>query len=569
MLGASAAATQRLQGAPTRSMTGKVYLLVDTEEWAVPAEVTLSVKNSYKLPGLKLSASSVTLTGRVENSRGIELTLQTKNKKETLEMLNVAAVTVSSGYRIEGFDRNSGSFTLKATETVRPGKIDVLVSFYGTDNPVMLPLTVKTKALSLKLSSKTVTLNTAANDSAAVTVTADPVDYDLSDLAVLDCPGDLTAEVSGNRIMIRTGENAEAGKTHKLTITAGGSETTLTVKTIGKTPAVTLKAKGNLDLSFPAQEAVVTPAFKNYSGSFELVEVSAEDAKKNPVTGFHAVQEENTIAVTCDAQTATGSYTLTLGLKLDDGKTYPASVKVTVKRTAVKLKLSASKLTLNKAVNDVASVAVSCTTKGYAFSGPEQELLELKNKAGQDAAEELTVTCEKGRLTVSVNEKTKFGETYKVLVRANEAAPAVTLTVTIPAENKSTVTVSLKASGSIDVIRDGSAVTVTPSYRNCTAQARREEWLEVLDAEQNVIADSREENPVLKIQKDAQGRYVISKVPGADLDHTGKYTARLIAIFAGDETVSSAVKLTVKMGSAKMTPEGSGTLFAKDKNTRR
>ena len=93
--------------------SAKVYLLVETEEWNIPAEVILSVKNTYKAPGLKLNTSSVKIAETAAKA-GINLQLQPKSTKDTLTSLNVDSVTAPDGYEVKDFNAETGSFTLKA-----------------------------------------------------------------------------------------------------------------------------------------------------------------------------------------------------------------------------------------------------------------------------------------------------------------------------------------------------------------------------------------------------------------------------------------------------------------------
>lgn len=545
-----------LKRALTANASGKAYLLVDTEEWRIPAAVTLSVKNTYKRPDLKLSATTVTMFADPETSDGIRLILQPKNKKDTLDSLGVNTVTAAQGFAVENFDRSDGSFTLKATESVRPDTYDVFVSFKDTENPLVLPVRVKTKALSLKLSASSVTLNAAANDSKEITVTADPLDYDLKDLVVLGYPAEeLTAEVNGNVIRVGVTEKTEGGMSYTLTVRAGGAEKILTVKTTAKNLTVTAKVKGNMDLSFPEQAAGITPVFKNYSGKFAYVSMTAADSRKNPVTGFTAEQEGDTILVTCAPETAPGSYTLTLNLKLDDGKNYPATAKVTVKRTAVKLKLSASKVTMNKDLRDVATVNVSCTTKGYAF--------DLYKTAMTFDEEALNVERKDGNLIVTLKDAAVYGKTYTVAVSAAyQGAPAVKLSVAV-AKQDIAVKSTIKAAGTLDVIRDSTAITVTPTYSNVmNVDVDKKAVLKVYssaDKYQAVFAEVEAENGVFILDDS-----VIT-------DHTLKYKAQLeTAVYADREPVkSNMISLNVKMGSTKLTVRSADTtLFAQDKNDR-
>ena len=537
--------------------SGKAVLLVETAEWNIPAEVTLSVKNAYKAPGLKLSTSSVKMIEDAVASSGVSLTLQPKSKKDSLMSLNVADILAPDGYEVMNFRADTGSFTLKAEKGFCPGKITLQVMIYGTNETVPLTLTVSVQKVSLKLSAKTVTLNTALKDSAAVKVTATPTDYILANPTITGYDSEyLDVSCENGILTVGTTEKTVPNATYKLSISAGGSkEVALTVKTVEKTSTVSFKASGNLDLSLPNNAVAVKPTFKNYSGSFALAETETEH--------FTLTQAGNTIFVRCKDGTESGNYTQKLSLTLDGGTTIDGTVKLTVKRTAIKLKLSSSKLSLNSTIDDKTSVTVTCTTKGYTLTEP---IVKVMDKSGKVASNGLDAAYSNGKLTVSVNGNTEPGATYKVLVQAYDGAPTVTLTVTILKENKSAITASLKAKGSIDVIRDGTAINLTPSYKNAGNLTDRTEKLEFF---KTVKKETTSADGLFAYTRNTDGTYTITKAEGAALDHSTKYTVKLVTTIGSTEVASKTVSLTVKQGSAKLTlKSGSSILFAKDKYSR-
>ena len=67
--------------APLKSASGTAYVMVETEEWNIPTAIKLSVKNTYKAPSLKLSATSVTASAK--DSAGISLKLLSSDKSST------------------------------------------------------------------------------------------------------------------------------------------------------------------------------------------------------------------------------------------------------------------------------------------------------------------------------------------------------------------------------------------------------------------------------------------------------------------------------------------------------
>lgn len=252
------------------------------------------------------------------------------------------------------------------------------------------------------------------------------------------------------------------------------------------------------------------------------------------------------------------TYTLHLTLTLEDSTTLEASVKIPVKQTAVNLKLSTSKVTLNNTVADKATIGITCTTKNYASEKPVWQLMD---KTGKVSAEgKLDISWENEKLHVSVNGNTEFGTAYKLLVSAAEGTKAATLTVTIPAENKSAITGTAKVTGNLDVIQDGTAIMVTPTWKN-VAEADRTSKLTVKNGSGEDVTDQ------FLITEEA-GKYVLTSAKNAQLDHSQKYTVVLTADFGGI-TAEATTALKLKMGSAKLTAEADRmTLFRKDKNSR-
>lgn len=560
------------ESAPRKNASAKVNLEIMTEEWAVPIRVTTSVKSTYKAPGLKLSASSVQLSGQTGSSEGVRLQLLPKNKKETLAELKVSGIVAPEGYRIENYD--DGSFTLKADAGFVPGKISLEVTFSGTRETVKLPITVKTTQVKLKPDKSSVYLNAEIGDSAVIGVTAAPDDYVLSaprfrlvDSAGNDKlnSGELVIRYGDNAVRISTTDNTPLGGSYTLYIRAGGSkEVAVKIKIIGGSPVVSLKQRTNLDLSFE-EPAVIAASFKNYAGgrienfAFTVTETRSEtDVTKQ----FEMEERDGAFYLSCadpGAVSEKEAYVLDLKLTLADGRDYEASLKLKIKRTAIKLKLSAGKLTLNKAVNDAASVAVTCTAKGYEFTKPVCQLMDKSGKQPMDG--KLTICWNDGELRIATNNATEYGATYKLLISAAEGAAATALTVAIPAENKSAVTATLKVKGNLDVIRN-SSVIVTPSYKNCQPGTEKNETLIVVRSDNKIVTDQ------FDIVKQADNTYRVSIAKGAEIDLTKKHQFQMRTAFGSVSVTAKPAQLKIKMGSAKVIAETESTLFAKDKNSR-
>jgi len=166
---------------------------------------------------------------------------------------------------------------------------------------------------------------------------------------------------------------------------------------------------------------------------------------------------------------------------------------------------------------------------------------------------------------VATKDETVYGMTYTVALKANEKAAAQNLTVTIPTEAKSNVTVTIKAGGKIDVIRNGSAITVTPTYKNRLTASPAEEQLYIYGPADKYKACV---NELFDIQPNGKGGYTVTKAPGAKLT-AGTYKVKIEAKFGGKAVQSPLINMTVTMGSTKLSVKTSDTtLFAGDRHDR-
>ena len=550
--------------APGKSASGSAYILVDTEEWAVPAAVAVSVKNTYKAPKLKLSAASVTMSS--VSSRGVEMKLMPTAKNETLEQYNVTGLTAYDGYTVENFDAETGAFTLKATEGSKAGRITLYVSFADTETTVPIALTVKKTLPVIKLKTSSVTLNPAYGDMAIIDVTITPADYG-GRVDVSNADGMLDVNYSDGKLYVHSLPITKYSSTYKVTVSIpGGKAAVLTVRTAKENlkPGVTLRASGAIDLTYPDSAVTITPAFRNFNGGYAVEggTVTETKGKSEISTGaiekYFSMEQNGNILTLKKAEgtvlTAGNTYTAKLTMLLGSEE-LTAAAKITVKATPVNLRLSKSALTLNKLVNDSAVIGVSCTTKNYTLGEP---VISVTDKTGRQSAEgKLDVSYSGGMLYVAVNDATEYGAVYKVLISAGEGYKAAALTVTIPAQAKSAVTGTLKAKGSIDIIRSGSGITLVPTYKNVSS-AEYTERVEVYSS-----AD--------KFAKPVEGVFAIDgmKLTNICADSRLKYKVRVVASFTdGVEAATPLTAITVKTGAARLTVSGKPVLYLKDVNSR-
>ena len=538
-----------LKNAP-KSGSASVNLLVYTEEWAVPVSVKVNVKLSYKAPAVKLSASSVSLSD--SESKGT--TLKLSAGKKTLEALGVESIRLPEGFEETVLDLGTGEFTLVPTGVIPTGKQTVRVYFYDTDAVLDLPLTVGKKSPVLKLSKSSVSLNGDLGDSVTLKVTATPADLDLTKVVVTN-PNE-AVEVSPVNADGEFTVTVKAGTAPKanfpLTIQAPtGKAAKLTVKTLaaGQKVSMSLKAVGSIDLTYPEKGVDIQPIFKNYSGKLENIEYDLGD--------FLTLGEDDLLRWNGNIGLTTGTYPVTVTGNLPDGTVRSGTVKVKVIQTAVALKLGKTSLSLNKHLKESAQIAVTSGTKGYTLGTLGIRVTDSKNVPSDG----LTAAYAEGLLTMAVNDRTAYGSTYKVQLWATSNKIS-TVTVKIPAEKASAVTMTAKAKGQIDVIRDASQILVTPSYKNCLDGQALGKQVNVTWAK-----DGKNYTQDVTGRFDlnwADGALQVSRMPGETLELTGKY--RLEILCEGMEK-PAYVNLPVKSGTAKVTA-APVCLYTKDANHR-
>ncbi|MDY3225228.1 MAG: leucine-rich repeat protein [Candidatus Faecousia sp.] len=459
--------------APSKSASGSACVSVETAEWAIPAPVTVPVKLTCKAPGVKLSASSVTLAGT--GSRGVTLRLQCTGKTDTLESLGVDHIT-ADGFDVSNFDLTTGSFTLAPQGKVTAGTKVVTVFFSNVEKTVPLKLKVSTRSVTLSAKPASVTLNSVVGDSAEIALTASPADYAFSEatVRVADSRGKATDQLdavyANGAIKVSTNPATQPGATYKLYISTADTtrETAITVKTLAEKsskPAVSAKVSGTINPEFPASRVTVQPAFRNYfSGTYTKLDWTVDEYKGRTrlqdATKKFAREGLQFRAV--ETLTLGNTYQMNLTFTLPDGSSCDCSVKLPVKRLAI--------------------------------------------------------------------------------------------------------SAALKLSGSIDVNRDDTAITLTPTYRNCQRLPDAEETIRIYSSADGYTSEITGQFAVRQLDSDA---FVISRKKDCPLNSKLKYRAVLTTSMGGVTVTSSPVTLKVSAGSAKITLDASNAvLYASDRYSR-
>ena len=496
--------TLALKPGVTGKHSGKLNVLASVEGWAVELPVTLTLKAASTAPSLKLSATTVTLQADSENSGGVALALKSGKKGVALRDLDVQGLS-APGFLIEDFDPESGSFVLKSDGAPVAGKKQLIVSFANSDSQVTLGFKLKVAAVKPVLSVKKVSLLVSSTDRAEVTVSASPADFRFGTpvLSLTNAKGTVVYNYGGldedgllacdtlriryddGTIYLSSPEDAYAAPgTYKLHVrfSEDGPEAVLTVTVLKSTTKATLKAKakGTIDLAYPDSSAVITYTTKNYNitGTGESW-IYIEGRKGSKVVDFDATDKFRvssdgysfTVTATDPANiNPSYSYYAVVERAISTGygaRSFSSQVKLSLKKTAVKLKASPAAVVLNPLLEDTASVTLTPSVKKYVLSSPV--LRVVSSQTGSEAADELDVVYEDGRLLIRPTEYTQPDAVYMIYVQATPACPETAISVRIESDTAGVVA-SIKASGSIDIIRPATAVTLTPTYVNCSGQ---------------------------------------------------------------------------------------------------
>ena len=581
----------------TKSATAKVYLSVETKEWAIPATVQATVKLMYKAPSVKLSSTGVTLS--TVKSTGVKLKLISQDRSLSLKGLGVEDVVLRDDedrILISGYDEETGEFTVWPTDEITLGsfKTSLTVTIKDTHRTISLPLTVTAKKAEMKLSKTSLSMNTRYADTAVLKMSMSLKDAQLLDIVgtpeiqrlvgknyVTEVDGvsvqnELGAEIDEEKgtLTITTGSATVPSATYRVIIKPYGQKAiTVSVKTLAKKTlaSMTLKATGTLDLTYPDKGIKLTQTFRNIIFDKDVVykvrknndpeksfETFFEDKKDNGCyTLKDGVDEEGKALVKAGDKLTITAYAYTGENQAETACS--ASVNLTVKRTPVNMRLSKATLTMNKAADQTLRVS-------YSYS-PSGSNVKKNDTPDIQYSEEGVVTAvadkDSQTLEITLGEKAKEGKTYKIYVRATPADKAATLNVQVASLRNSTVKITASTSGTIDPIRDTSKVTLRYSASNYNFADAVAKDGDVLEPEIKIYAsedgktydEDHEVTDLFKIVRDTKrtGQYTITKLPEASLNTTLRYNV-LVGLKKAEMGNLTEGQVTVAKPTMKVAP---------------
>ena len=391
--------------------------------------------------------------------------------------------------------------------------------------------------------------------------------FDASNLRSLTYAGDVDAKKSGKLNLLVRPEGWCVDVPVTLSVSAAKSAPKLALK-----PAsVSLHPSVNDSV---VSAVTVTPASFSNPEKWNIETLNIPDALDITIDGYAITVREGAAAPT-DGKAHT--YKVTLALMRGEGAEREAtSVRTTL---TVKLLASSTKIVLSAKIKgsiDTAipesSAAVTLKAKGVSSVtiDPAADIVILREKAGETALDvtDRFVLTSTGPLSFTVKKaqasSLESGYTYTAHIEKNVGGNTVSCSIKLPvkfsAASKVRPSVTLKVTGTVDVVRPDSAITIMPSVKNCFTYSPAVSDLRVWKLNGKVYDVDARELFDIRIKN---GAFIVKLKPDSGVDHTkDKFKVQLVTQMLtvdtdGNEILvpveSAQTAFTVKMGAVKLT----------------
>ena len=422
-----------------------------------------------------------------------------------------------------GFEVVEGTTYIKTTAnvpTTKSGSFKVKAILDDSEINHMEPgysvvVTVKYKVIStapkLTVDKTTITLNPKTQDRQVITLNLTGVQNDYTDVKckLLDsknneAKGMLTVSKSyyygssSGTVTVSTNSNTTVGATYKLQImpysTAGGREgaaKTVTIKTVTAANAaktgITIKAAGGLDVYAPSKILYLTSTGKNldlYGKKPVYLNITLKNGTEiTRKFELEYTERNNTLWLAQQTEGVIGSFPFfeqglagqTINIKLGYNTTegiVNGTYSTKIAATKFTPKLGLTKVSVNPDyMNKSSFVDIPITDYYSGYYNYSIALDDGKSQSVPLVAERIG-SLRSAVIRVKVNgtdPSTLAGKTFSVKITPdipdNKGGTSVCkITFLNPAKSKASVTA--KAKGSIDAVKDGSNVTITLTYKN-------------------------------------------------------------------------------------------------------
>ena len=573
----------------TKTANAKVWLSVETEQWAKAASVQLPVKLIYQTPAVKLASSGITISQ--SDSYGVKDKLVSQDKSLDLKALGVVGARVEDDRLTAEYDAENYQLTFYPNSDSYKGtfKTNVYVDIEGSSRSLALPLTVNMRAPEMRVSRTNVTLNTLYGDNAALDINMTPADAAVPELeedpvitfrkgsryVAADGELDVTYDREKKTVSISTNASTKPGANYRVTLNPVGQKpVVIAVKTLALNtkPTVTLKVTGSLDLTYYKKGIKLTETFRNMFGDVNI-EYMVRKNNAAPVDFFDYFQAKNddgeyVLKEDADLKAGDKLTILVYAKNSEDVVACSGSVNLTVKRTAVNVRLSKSTLTLNKDAAQILKISYTVTPSGDNVKKADKPIVTVPSEVKVVEIDEDNQT-----IKLTAGDGAVYGKTYKVFVKASEADRAATLNVQIANKTNSRIRLSASTSGTIDPTRDSTKVYVKYRASNFNFVDAVDENGDAVYPEVTVWASPngrtgwKDVSGLFEIRPSTSraSTYSILKLPEAVLNSELKYQVQVTLKDTNglDVTPAKAV-LKVRAGSCSVKPDRTVTVYKSD-----
>lgn len=507
---------------PTNKGSGKVMAKVWVDGYRMPAQIAIPVSATYTEPKLKLSESTITLpANRIKFSRGVDILLQSNDKKVDFADLDITSVRVASiaelsakeiatygssrDFYVNNYDKATGKITLNAytVKELSAGKI-LLIATVGENKKqtVRLPLTIKTlmdNKITIKMDKKSLTLNSnkaVGTEKVWANLVPSAMGYDDANpvITVTDTKGlgDYSdkLDIYRNAYYYQFSTNANT--------TDGTYRVSIGLPGISKPATIDVIVKASVPSIIADKKAVTTDVFADFKGAKkQIIKLKLSDSSMNPNWGQFSYKlydsrmkpvDNNELSVGFSGSgeviadiaakntTKLGKYNVEIVYSMPDKPTAQsvAKIAVTVKEKIPAIKPDKSSFKLNPFLGNDELVTVQfARPEGYDYTGYSVSVIDKKNN---EVANTVMYNYDNstGVLTLYPGTNAEAGQTYKVIFKQLVAGiieskyATSTISVSMLAENKATgkavITQKVATKGELDLTRPESELKVAPSY---------------------------------------------------------------------------------------------------------
>ncbi|MCR5137322.1 MAG: leucine-rich repeat domain-containing protein, partial [Oscillospiraceae bacterium] len=478
-----------------------------------PADVKLSDETVLEDTGVMIEEATFIGGGKADIRKAFGLRVADDRNLELVPIINVkdpaAVKAVAGSYK--------SAIHLKLSN--------------GTETDTTV-VTVTVKKSQPKLTAKPVTVNSfITGQTVPVEITGGRVDsVKAQDLGFATLNSDLT-------VTVKPGYTKNASKTVTLSVQpddwAVATTLKITVKNQYKAPKVVLKPASvtvNKSLGDTAAAAVtVTPL----EGMNHTISASG-------VSGLKAWYDDSTESVMVSAGTAAAEKTAyKVPVKADGKAVAYLSVKVVDASAGITAKVSGA---IDPAVKNSPAV-ITVTGKNYnAASGTYQ--VEIRQNGKKVSSDLFRISQNGNIIRITAGAKTPADGKYTATVSC-EIGSAKEVSFTVKTSKKvPAMTATLKAEGSIDILRGTGRILITPTIKNR------------YDYDENKLGLNLPKGLTWEYKN---GRFIVTAIPGANINPAVK-TATLTL---DGKTISKAVNLTLKQSKATVTQSTKAVTLSK------